>query len=124
MNKLSKLEERIINRRMRRWKRRGRIIAPFAALPVLLCTLILSVDIIEYSPKEPRKKAVETTKRPQVKRIQPSPAARAAISTSAVSQKHVLDGDPMKMPSLEMGDDDSNGSAEEKMPSAPAGRGR
>jgi len=114
MNERTKLEERIINRQWRRWKRRGRIIAPFAALPLLLCTLILSIDIIEYSPKEPREKTVETTTRRQVKRIQPSPAARAAISTPATAPGSVLDGDPMKIPSLEIGDDDANPTTDDR----------
>jgi hypothetical protein len=124
MNELSKLEERMINRRVRRWKRRGRLIAPFAALPLLLCTLVLSVDLIEYSPKEPREKAVENASRQQIKRLQPSPAARAAISTPAVSQKNVLNGDPMKIPGLEMGDDDRTGVTGITMPSTPTDGGR
>jgi hypothetical protein len=114
MNERTKLEERIINRQWRRWKRRGRIIAPFAALPLLLCTLILSIDIIEYSPKEPREKAVAKTTGRQVKRIQPSPAARAAISTPATTSGSVLDADRMKIPSIEIGDDDANAATDER----------
>ncbi len=42
-------EERFPRRRMRRWKRRGRIMGPFLGVPILLATLSLSVDLIEYT---------------------------------------------------------------------------
>ena len=108
MNELTELEERIKRRQLRRWKRRGRIVAPFAALPVLLATLVLSIDIIEYSPKERREKTVERTTHRQVKSIQPSPAARAAISMPAIAPENVLDAEPMKLPSLELDREDPN----------------
>jgi hypothetical protein len=52
MDKTSRLEQRIANRRKRRWKRRARIAAPFLTIPALVATLMLSVGIVEYQPKE------------------------------------------------------------------------
>jgi hypothetical protein len=43
-------EERLARRRIRRWKRRGRIAAPFVGISILFVTLTLSVDFIEYEP--------------------------------------------------------------------------
>jgi hypothetical protein len=51
--------ERLQRRRGRRWKRRGRIIAPFVGVPLLLATLLLSVDIVEYNPQESRDRLVD-----------------------------------------------------------------
>jgi len=47
-------DERLLRRRTRRWKRRVRIIAPFLGVPLLLATLSLSVDLIEYRPQQAR----------------------------------------------------------------------
>ncbi|GEM_PF-2405275 len=47
-------EERMSRRRERRWKRRARIIGPFLGVSVLLATLALSVDLIEYQPQAAR----------------------------------------------------------------------
>jgi hypothetical protein len=44
-------DERFQRRRTRRWKRRGRILGPFLGVPILLATLSLSVDWIEYTPQ-------------------------------------------------------------------------
>lgn len=44
-------EERRQRRRARRWKRRARLFGPFLGLPLLVGTLALSVDLIEYVPK-------------------------------------------------------------------------
>ena len=44
-------DERFQRRRMRRWKRRGRIMGPFLSVPILLAALSLSVDWIEYTPQ-------------------------------------------------------------------------
>jgi hypothetical protein len=43
-------DDRLVMRRERRWRRRGRIAAPFLAVPVMLGLLLLSVDLIEYQP--------------------------------------------------------------------------
>lgn len=59
MDPSSKLEERISNRRQRRWRRRARIAAPFFTIPLLIGTLVLAVGIIEYQPKEPREKLTD-----------------------------------------------------------------
>lgn len=53
MDQTTRLEKRIRNRRMRRWRRRLRIAVPFMTLPLLVAALVLSVGIIEYNPKEP-----------------------------------------------------------------------
>ena len=91
MERSDKLEERIKNRRARRWKRRGRIAAPFLALPLLLATLLLSVDFIEYKPMEPPKKLVD---RPLPKKATIRPeiglSAKAALATSALSKDDEL----------------------------------
>ena len=47
-------EERLSRRRSRRWKRRARIAGPFLGIPILLVTLTLSVDLIEYDPQPER----------------------------------------------------------------------
>jgi hypothetical protein len=45
-------EARFERRRVRRWKRRARILGPFLGVPLLLLTLSVSVDLIEYQPQE------------------------------------------------------------------------
>ena len=45
-------EEKLRRRRVRRWKRRARIAGPFVGVTVLLAALSLSVDLIEYQPRE------------------------------------------------------------------------
>jgi hypothetical protein len=49
--------DRAVRRRIRRWKSRARLAAPFLALPSMLGLLILSVDLIEYQPGEAAKPA-------------------------------------------------------------------
>ena len=44
-------DERLQRRRIRRWKRRARLVGPFLGIPLLLATLSLSVDLIEYKPQ-------------------------------------------------------------------------
>jgi hypothetical protein len=91
MDESTKLEERIRNRVRHRWRRRARIVAPFAALPLLLGTLLLSVDIIEYSPQPPRVALTSSRPTPQpAARIRPSLAARSAIATSALVKNEFL----------------------------------
>ncbi len=45
-------EEKLQRRRARRWKRRARIAGPFLGIMILLTALSLSVDLIEYQPRE------------------------------------------------------------------------
>jgi hypothetical protein len=52
-------DERMLRRRARRWKRRARIAGPFLSVPILIATLALSVDLIEYQPQEPREKLAD-----------------------------------------------------------------
>ena len=93
MSETTKLDERINNRVKRRWKRRARIVAPFAALPLLLGTLVMSIDFIEYAPQESNEKKLATQQVQQAAtRSQLSIAARAANATSAVvSQKELFE---------------------------------
>jgi hypothetical protein len=51
--------ERLQRRTVRRWKRRARIVGPFFGVPLLLATLLLSVDFIEYQPQEERSRLVD-----------------------------------------------------------------
>jgi hypothetical protein len=93
MTESNKLEERIQNRRLRRWKRRGRIIAPFAAIPLLLATLMLSVGIVEYAPQEPRMETVVKRVPTRTHSIRPSLATQTAIATPSVADNVLLDDD-------------------------------
>ena len=52
-------DERAQRRRVRRWKRRARILAPFLGIPILLAALALSVDMIEYVPQPPPDKLAD-----------------------------------------------------------------
>jgi hypothetical protein len=88
----SKLEERINNRRRRRWNRRARIIAPFASLPILLATLLLSVDIIEYEPQQPRIDSANKSVSRSMPKIRPSLAARTTTATSAIPVNDLFHG--------------------------------
>lgn len=45
---MSPSQKRTMQRRLRRWKRRIRHVSPILCLPLLLGTLMLSVDLIEY----------------------------------------------------------------------------
>lgn len=93
----NKLEERIQNRSSRRWKRRARIAAPFAGVPLLFGMLALSVDLIEYQPQEPRPKLNSRPIATRALEARPAkPAARhqatqTAISTSAMMDTHRID---------------------------------
>ncbi|MAG33366.1 MAG: hypothetical protein CL908_21020 [Deltaproteobacteria bacterium] len=58
-------DERQARRRTRRWKRRAHIVGPLLGIPLLLGTLLLSVDLIEYQP----------TKKPDRLIDRPIPAA-------------------------------------------------
>ena len=87
-DEITQHEERRRTRRTRRWKRRARILAPIASLPLLLATLMLSVDIVEYRPEEPRTPSA-TKSAPAKAASRPtrsSFAAKTAIATSAGSE--------------------------------------
>ena len=70
-------DERLQRRRVRRWKRRARILGPFLAVPLLLVTLSLSVDLVEYQPHE---ESDRLSNRPI--RMTPQPAPKPAIRPS------------------------------------------
>ncbi len=79
-------EERMQRRRVRRWKRRGRIIAPFLGVSALLATLAISVDLIEYQP-QPTKKRLSDRPLPTAVTQPNSGRAiplRASVSTASV----------------------------------------
>lgn len=59
MDPTKRLEDRIANKRRRRWRRRVRIATPFLMLPILIGALVLSVGIIEYAPKKPTPKLTD-----------------------------------------------------------------
>ncbi len=75
-------DERMQRRRARRWKRRMRMAGPFLGIPLLLGTLALSVDLIEYDP-EPA--PARLSDRPIPKAVAEKAAARGEAPTSAPS---------------------------------------
>ena len=91
-NKPDTPDERLQRRRVRRWKRRARILGPFLGVPLLLLTLSLSLDLIEYQAyEEPDRLVDRPIRMPQhVQRPVSPPSMRtdlsAAIATgSAIS---------------------------------------
>ena len=82
-------EQRMQRRRVRRWKRRMRMAGPFVGISLLLGTLSLSVDLIEY---EPQPEAERLSDRPMPARvIEKSPAARRTPSARSVSGSSVVE---------------------------------
>ena len=77
-------DERLQRRRVRRWKRRARILGPFLGVPLLLLTLSLSVDLIEYQPHEEPDRLVDRPIRFSQRTQQPliRPSIRAELSTA------------------------------------------
>ena len=97
-------EERRQRRRARRWKRRARIAGPFLGLPLLVGTLVLSVDLITYSPVPEREKLTD----------RPLPESTAQPSSRVVIPNSVMSSAPVVTPptpgteldlELELGDD-------------------
>lgn len=81
-------EERMQRRRARRWKRRARMAGPFLGLPVLLGSLALSVDLIEYEPQSPSNRLADrplSIEEPETTRTNPIPMERSVSSASIVS---------------------------------------
>lgn len=79
-------DERRQRRRARRWKRRARMAGPFLGLPLLVGTLALSVDLIEYNPQPPPERLSDRPipKRIVEKRQQADIARAASLSTASV----------------------------------------
>jgi len=80
-------DERLQRRRIRRWKRRARILGPFLGVPILLLTLSLSVDLIEYRPHpESNRLADQPLQMPLQQNTQPSvrPSLLATSDASAL----------------------------------------
>lgn len=86
-------EERLQRRRVRRWKRRGRIVAPFLGVSVLLATLAVSVDLVEYQPQPPSNRLSD---RPLPAAMSQSSPARAIPLGSAVSNTSVVTTEPLR----------------------------
>ncbi|MBW1883049.1 MAG: hypothetical protein JRJ58_05940 [Deltaproteobacteria bacterium] len=86
------LDERLQNRRRRRWNRRARILGPFLALPVLVATLLLSVDIVEYRPEESNEKPTAHSIDRELLEARSSHLTRAAISTAAFAPENPIAG--------------------------------
>jgi hypothetical protein len=74
-------EERFQRRRVRRWKRRARILGPFLGVPLLLLTLSVSVDLIEYQPQEEFDRLTDRPIRLKRQTITP-PIRRASLSVA------------------------------------------
>lgn len=95
MEHSDRLEERIKNRRARRWKRRARIIGPFLAIPLLFATLVLSIDLIEYERVEPEATTPKVTARKLDASAAPTApyhAAREVMATSSIPNPNVVTG--------------------------------
>lgn len=77
-------DERLQRRRIRRWKRRARILGPFLGVPILLLTLSLSVDLIEYRPHpESNRLADQPLQMPLQQNTQPSVRPRLLAISDA-----------------------------------------
>lgn len=77
-------DERLQRRRIRRWKRRARILGPFLGVPILLLTLSLSLDLIEYRPHpESNRLADQPLQMPLQQNTQPSVRPRLLATSDA-----------------------------------------
>lgn len=94
-------EERLQRRRIRRWKRRARIVAPLLGVPILLAALALSVDLIEYRPQPKRERLSDRPIRIDPKPARPSVPDVPVVSIPGTRVPHVV-GTPM----TDVGQDD------------------
>ena len=90
-------DERLQRRRVRRWKRRARILGPFLGLPLLIFTLSLSVDLVEYQPREEPDRLTDqpirmTRQRATQPTLRPSPWAATPVNSPIVIMKDDPDG--------------------------------
>ncbi len=90
-------DERLQRRRVRRLKRRARILGPFLGLPLLIFTLSLSVDLVEYQPREEPDRLTDrpirmTGQRATQPTLQPSPWAATPVNSPIVITKDDPDG--------------------------------
>jgi hypothetical protein len=91
-NKPDTPDERLQRRRVRRWKRRARILGPFLGVPLLLLTLSLSLDLIEYQAYEEPDRLVDRpirmpqrTQRPVTRPSMRTDLSAAIATDSAIS---------------------------------------
>ena len=80
-------DQRMQRRRARRWKRRARIAGPFLGVPLLLGTLVLSIDLIEYQPQKPKPRLAD---RPMPEAVIAKQRARSVPLPSAISSNSVV----------------------------------
>ncbi len=88
------IEDRISQKRARRWKRRGRIAAPFVAVPATFLLLVVSIDLIEYQPA-PEKRSAASVARPTTPTsvapaLRPMPSARPGDTRSPHDDVHSI----------------------------------
>lgn len=83
-------EERQRRRRIRRWKRRGRIVAPFLGVPILLAALALSVDLIEYRPQPKRERLSDRPIRIEPQSTRPSVSDLPITPVPPRGARHVV----------------------------------
>ena len=81
-------EERMQRRRARRWKRRARMAGPFLGIPLLLGTLSLSVDLIEYDPQPEGERLAD---RPIPEAVVEKARERKASSGRSVSTASIVE---------------------------------
>ncbi len=85
-------EERRQRRRARRWKRRGRTVAPFIGVSLLVATLALSVDLIEY---QPQKKVDRLSDRPLPTALVEKQKSRSLSVAPSISNASVVNARPL-----------------------------
>ena len=85
-------DERRQRRRVRRWKRRARILGPCLGVPLLLLTLTLSVDLIEYQPRAERDRLTDRPIR-MTRKVVARPIPRPTASTPTSINRPIPIGD-------------------------------
>jgi hypothetical protein len=95
-------DERQQRRRVRRWKRRARIVAPFLGVPILLAALALSVDFIEYRPQPKPERLSDRPIRIQPDRVRPSVSHMPVAPVAPMHDPHTASSDAVGIE----GDDD------------------
>jgi hypothetical protein len=86
-------DERQQRRRVRRWKRRARIVAPFLGVPILLAALALSVDFIEYRPQPKRERLSDQPIRIEPDRVRPSVSHMPVAPVAPMQDPHTATSD-------------------------------
>lgn len=87
-------EERLQRRRLRRWKRRFRMAGPFVGVALVMGTLSLSVDLIEYAPQKDQEKE-RLSDRPMPAAVLERQRARSEPTGPSVSGPSLIETAPM-----------------------------